>query len=196
MRGTGRTRDDAEVGLMLRVQRGDAEAFAALLRRFGPRMLAYFRRRLGDRAEAEDLAQEVFLRLYRARRRYRPRAPLASWVFHIARNVARNAVRFRRRHPEARTAAGPEAAEALAAWLPDRGEAPSRRLEQAEAAAALHRAVATLGRRQRRAVELHQLEDRSYAEVAAELDLGPRAVKSLLYRARNRLRVLLAPFMS
>jgi RNA polymerase sigma-70 factor (ECF subfamily) len=198
MRAAFPSHDDPEVALMLRVQAGDAEAFAAIERHYGARMLAYFRRRLGSRAEAEDLAQEVFLRLYRARGHYRPRARLSTWVYHIARNVARNAVRFRRRHPEAgcgmRDAeCGMEDSRQSANRNPTREDGPGRPLERAETVAAVRRAVAELGRRQRAAVELHALGDHSYAEVAAALALSPEAVKSLLYRARNRLRVLLAP---
>src|SRR5947209_19546301 len=81
--------DDPEVRLMLRVQRGDEEAFAELQRRYGPRIFGYFCRQLKDRADAEDLTQEVFLRLYRSRGRYQPRARFATRVFHITQNVAR-----------------------------------------------------------------------------------------------------------
>src|SRR6266851_4744442 len=91
--------DDPEVCLMLEVQRGDDEAFSELQQRYAPRVLGFFCRQLGDRAEAEDLTQEVFLRLYRSRARYLPRARFATWVFHITQNVARNALRSRRRHP-------------------------------------------------------------------------------------------------
>jgi RNA polymerase sigma-70 factor (ECF subfamily) len=189
--------DDPEVRLMLRVQDGDATAFDELERRYGPRVFGYFCRQLGDRSEAEDLTQEVFLRLYRARHGYRPRARFATWVFHITQNVARNALRSRRRRPCVRLEAGPSAdGDLLEALLSDRGEAPSRPLERDELAGVVRAAVAGLGTRQRAAVELHQFEDRTYAEVAAELDMTPKAAKSLLYRARNQLRVSLTPFMS
>src|SRR5271166_5430172 len=92
-------RRDPEVRLMLRVRDGDAAAFAELERIYRTRVLGWFCRRLGDRAEAEDLTQEVFLRLYRARGSYQPRARFATWVFHITQNVARNALRSRRRRP-------------------------------------------------------------------------------------------------
>ena len=90
---------DPEVGLMLRVRGGDDEAFAELQRRYAGRVFGYFLRQLKDRADAEDLTQEVFLRLYRSRLRYQPRARFATWVFHITQNVARNANRSRRRRP-------------------------------------------------------------------------------------------------
>jgi RNA polymerase sigma-70 factor, ECF subfamily len=189
--------DDPEVRLMLRVQAGETAAFAELERRYGPRVFGYFCRQLGDRADAEDLTQEVFLRLYRARHTYRPRARFATWAFHITQNVARNALRSRRRRPCVRLEAGPAAdGDLLEALLSDRAEAPSRPLERDEVAGVVRAAVAGLADRQRAAVELHQFEDRTYAEVAAELDMTPKAAKSLLYRARNQLRVSLTPFMS
>jgi RNA polymerase sigma-70 factor (ECF subfamily) len=196
-RSTRRYLDDPEVRLMLRVQAGDTAAFAELERRYGPRVFGYFCRQLGDRADAEDLTQEVFLRLYRSRHTYRPRARFATWVFHITQNVARNALRSRRRRPCVRLEAGPSSdGDLLEALLSDRGEAPSRPLERDEVAGVVRAAVAGLADRQRAAVELHQFEDRTYAEVAAELDMTPKAAKSLLYRARNQLRVSLTPFMS
>src|SRR5262249_30088473 len=84
---------DPEIDLMLRVQRHEPGAFAELVARYWPRVFGRFFRQLGDRQEAEDLAQNVFLRLYRVRHRYRPAARFATWLFHIARNVARNALR-------------------------------------------------------------------------------------------------------
>jgi RNA polymerase sigma-70 factor (ECF subfamily) len=187
-------RQDPEVRLMLRVRDGDAAAFLELERVYRTRVLGWFCRRLGDRAEAEDLTQEVFLRLYRARRSYRPRARFATWVFHITQNVARNALRSRRRRPCVRleAAAEPGLVETL---LPDRAEPPSRPMERAELAGVVRAAVAALAGRQRAAVELHQFGDRTYREVAAELDMTPKAAKSLLYRARNQLRVILATFV-
>lgn len=189
-------RDDPEVALMLRVQRGDDSAFAELAKRYGPRVFGFFCRQLGDRDEAEDLAQEVFLRLFRYRRRYRPRARFATWVFHVAQNVARNALRSRRRHPAVHLDLGAEENSGLLeGLLSDRADAPWKPLERDEVAAVVRSAVAELASRQRAAVELHQFADRSYAEVAAELDMSPKAAKSLLYRARNQLRDLLTPFM-
>ena len=188
--------DDPDVRLMLRVQGGDGEAFGELEQRYRARVFGYFCRQLGDRMEAEDLTQEVFLRLYRARHGYRPRARFATWVFHITQNVARNALRSRRRHPWVRLDAGGAAeGSLLEVLLSDPGDPPSRPLERDELAGVVRAAVAGLACRQRTALELHQFEDRTYAEVAAELDMTPKAAKSLLYRARNQLRVTLLPFM-
>lgn len=190
-RKAGRLRlDDPEVGLMLQAQEDEPDAFAELVDRYWTRVFGRFCRQLGDRQEAEDLTQDVFLRLYRSRKRYRPEAKFATWLFHITQNVARNALRSRRRRPctslEALTVGEDDVTGS--GLLPDRGEPPSRPLERAEMAGVLRDAVSQLADRQRAALELHQFEDRTYNEVAAELDMTPKAAKSLLYRARNQLR--------
>jgi RNA polymerase sigma-70 factor, ECF subfamily len=189
--------DDPEVGLMLRVQEGDSEAFAELVARYWTRVFGRFCRWLGDRQEAEDRTQDVFLRLYRSRTRYQPRARFATWLFHIAQNVARNAVRSRRRRPclsLAVLAGGGEGAD-LEGVLPDRSEAPSQPLERAELAVQVREAVSHLADRQRTALEMHQFQNRTYSEIAAEMDMSPKAAKSLLYRARNQLRESLEPIV-
>ncbi len=186
LRGASRWLEDPGVRLMLRARDGDADAYAELVRAYSRRVVGYFYRQLGDRSEAEDLAQEVFLRVYRARSRYEPKARFGTWFFHITQNVARNAVRYRRRHPVVRLAPSQPGGAELP--LCDPGEGPCRPLERAEVAEVVRAAVAGLAGRQRAAVELHQFRDHTYAEVAAELDLTPKAAKSLLYRARNQLR--------
>ncbi len=188
--------DDPDVELMLQVQRDEAGAFAELVERYWTRVFGRLFRQLGDRQEAEDLAQDVFLRLYRSRYRYQPRARFGTWLYHIAQNVARNALRTRRRRPCVPLGRFSGTEDDLAAdGLLDRSEAPSRTLERAELAGVVRAAVADLAGRQRTALELHQFHNHSYSEVAAELDMSPQAAKSLLYRARSQLRVSLAPFM-
>lgn len=179
---------DPEILLMLRVQRDEPGAFAALVGAYWSRVFGKFVRQFGDRQEAEDLAQDVFLRLYRSRTRYRPRARLATWVFYIARNVGKNALRRRQRKRmmpiglalQAEELAGPRT-------MTDQSAAPHTPLERAELARLVRGAVAGLTGRQRRAVEL-QFENQSYAEIASALAMTPKAAKSLLYRARTELR--------
>ncbi len=189
--------EDPEVRLMQRVQRGDAEAFATLRERYAGRVFGFFFKTMRDRADAEDLTQEVFLRLFRSRGSYQPRARFATWIFHITQNVARNALRSRRRRPCVRLDPEAPASQALfEGLLPDRADAPSRPLERSELAGQVRAAVAGLAGRQRAAMELHQFSGRTYAEVAEELDMSPKAAKSLLYRARNQLRETLTPLMA
>jgi RNA polymerase sigma-70 factor (ECF subfamily) len=189
--------DDPDVRLMLRVCRDDQGAFTELLDRYRSRIFGHFYRVFGNRQDAEDLTQEVFLRLYRSRKRYQPRARFATWLFHITQNVARNAIRSRRRRPCLRLEALAGRAEGPMpeGLLFDRGEDPTLPVERAEAADVVRAAVSTLAGRQRTAVVLHQLEDRTYTEVAARMAMSPEAAKSLLYRARNQLRESLAGYM-
>src|SRR4051794_7020145 len=194
-RGRG-YQDDPDVRLMLLARGGDAAAFAQLQARYTPRVLGYFCRVLRDRAAAEDLTQDVFLRLYRSRASYQPRARFSTWVFHVTRNVARNAVRSRQRRLFTRLDSQAPTSQQLAGILVAPAEAPSRRLEREELACAVRAAVERLRGRQRTAIELHQLQGRTYAEVAAELDMTPKATKSLLYRARNQLRETLKSLLS
>lgn len=194
-KNANRWRDDPDVRLMLRVRDGDDDAFGQLVERYSGRVFGFFCRRLGDHQEAEDLTQEVLLRLFRARQRYQPTARFSTWVFHITQNVARNALRFRRRHPSVRLNDAADGDDLLDVLLSGTVDAPSRPLERAELASIVRAAVAGLGERQRTALELHQFQEQTYAEVAAQLDMTPKAAKSLLYRARNLLRVRLKPFV-
>jgi RNA polymerase sigma-70 factor, ECF subfamily len=185
-----RTRLDPDAARMARARRGDVAAFAELVERYWGPVVGRFIRQLGDRQDAEDLAQEVFLRLYRARKRYRARAKFTTWLFHVASNVARNAIRSRRRKPcrPLSRLCGPQPDDAFSRrYLPDRGDGPTRPMERAELAGQVRGALAALAGRQRLALEL-QCEDQSYQEIAVRLSLTPEATKSLLYRARQQLK--------
>lgn len=183
---------DPELQLMLRVQQDDAHAFSELLRRYWPKVYGRFCNLFSNRQDAEDLVQEVFLRLYRARKSYRPRASFNTWLYHIAHNVARNAMRKRKRKAmvgfSCLASEDNETWEALNRLQSDTWTCPSKPMEQKELAKIVRNAVSDLGDRQRQALELFQFRHQSYAEIAKEMDLTPKAAKSLLYRARNQLR--------
>ena len=188
--------DDPEVVLMLRVKQDDSAAFAELLRRNWAYVFGRCYRRLRDREDAEDLVQEVFLRVYRGRKTYEPRAKFSTWLFHITQNLLRNTIRSRRRRPCLRLdtlACSPFLAEHL---FRDRGESPTRPIERAELAKIVRAALSHLAHRQRTAVELQQFHNSTYEQVAAQMDMSPKAAKSLLYRARNQLRACLTSFMN
>ncbi|MFO0926696.1 MAG: RNA polymerase sigma factor [Gemmataceae bacterium] len=188
--------DDPEVRLMLRVQADDERAFAELRERYAARVFGYLSRLLRDRTEAEDFTQEVFLRVYRARHRYQPRARFGTWLYHITQNVGRNALRSRRRRPCVHLDPEAPANQALLeALLAGRQAGDGCPLERAEVAGVVRAAVAGLPDRPRAALELHQFHHHSYAEVAARLDMTPKAAKSLLYRARTQLREVLRGFV-
>lgn len=183
---------DPDIALMLRVQRDEPGAFAELVREFQTRVFARLFRSLSDRHQAEDLTQEVFLRLFRNRKRYEPRARFATWIFHIAQNVARNAVRSRQRHAWLQYAALDQVEFALTGRC--RGGDESSALERLETAKQVRAGLDALLDRQRRALELQHFDDRSYPEIGLAMSLSPKAAKSLLYRARIELREKLTAF--
>lgn len=191
-RGVTECDHDPDIRLMLKIQQGSSSAYHELVDRYWSRVFGRFFRQFGDRHQAEDLAQDVFLRLYRSRHRYRPTAQFNTWIFHIARNVARNALRSLRRRPLRPVGDLTEENGTGAMLVTSQLDEPARPLERAELAGQVREAMKQLIDRQRAALELQYDEDQSYAEIARELDMTPKAAKSLLYRARNQLRDRLA----
>jgi RNA polymerase sigma-70 factor (ECF subfamily) len=185
---------DSDSELMRRVQADEPGAFAELVEGYWPRVFGRFCRQLRDRQEAEDLTQDVFLRVFRSRRRWQPRAKLATWIFHISRNVTRNALRTKRRRPCINLSSVGDRSTPLRLPRGVRGELPHAVLERSEAACLVRSAVADLACRQRRALELFQFQHQSCAQIAAELDMSSKATRSLLYRARNQVRLGLLPY--
>lgn len=182
---------DPDIRLMLRVRNDDTEAFGLLVEAYQRRLVAIMHHLVGNAEEAEDLAQEVFLRIYKARKKYHPRAKFSTWLFTIANNLALNALRTRQRRPavplDARDSGplGPRPAEQL---VHDRANQPLQRVQQQELATVVRQALEALNERQRMAVVLNKYEDMNYAEIAEVMNLSVKAVKSLLGRARVNLR--------
>ena len=189
---------DPDIRLMLRVRSDDAEAFAELVELYHQRLVTIMQHLVGKLEEAEDLAQEVFLRVYRGRKKYHPRAKFSTWLFTIANNLALNVLRARQRKPaiplNVRDSGplGPRPAEQL---VLDRERSPHERMQQQELAAIIKQALDTLNERQRVAVVLNKFEDMNYAEIAEVMGLTTKAVKSLLSRARDNLRIALKDYI-
>ena len=189
---------DPDVRLMLQVRDDDARAFEELMLRYQHRVVSLLAHLVGKQDIAEDLAQDVFLRVYRARKRYVPGAKFSTWLFTITGNVASNALRSRARRREVNLApaAGESSAMPMeAAALAASGLMPTRQLDKAELREVVRLAIQSLGERQRMAVLLSKFEHFSYAEIGAVMELSPEAVKSLLSRARCRLRQVLEPYL-
>jgi RNA polymerase sigma-70 factor (ECF subfamily) len=189
---------DPDVRLMLQVRDDDAQAFEELMLRYQNRLISLLAHMVGQPDQAEDLAQDVFLRVYRARKRYVPGSKFSTWLFTIAGNVASNALRSRSRRREVNlaprpgeTSGNPLEAAALAAsgWM------PTRQLDKSELREVVQQAVQSLGDRQRMAVLLAKFEHFCYADIAEVMDMSPQAVKSLLSRARGNLRATLGPYL-
>jgi RNA polymerase sigma-70 factor (ECF subfamily) len=183
---------------MLEVRAGDAQAFEELMLRYQNRLLSLLTHLVGQRDLAEDLTQEVFLRVYRARKRYVPGAKFSTWLFTIAGNVASNALRTKARRREVSLAprttdTGPQSLEAAA--VAASGQMPTRQLDKAELCDAVRQAITSLNDRQRMAVLLAKFEHFSYADIAEVMDMTPQAIKSLLSRARSNLRDAIQPYL-
>jgi RNA polymerase sigma-70 factor (ECF subfamily) len=182
---------DPDIRLMLRVRADEPGAFEEMVEAFQHRLVAVMHHLVGSADEAEDLAQEVFLRVYRARKKYRPRSKFSTWLFTIANNLALNALRSRSRKPavplDVRDSGplGPRPAEQL---VKDKATAPSGQLRRKELVDVINRALENLNERQRMAVVLNKFEDMNYADIAEVMGLTTQAVKSLLSRARTNLR--------
>jgi RNA polymerase sigma-70 factor (ECF subfamily) len=193
---------DPDVRLMLRVRDDDAGAFAELVSRYEGRLVRLMRT-IGPKSDmAEDLAQETFLRVFRARKRYEAGAKFSTWLFTIAGNVARNAARSLGRRKEISEAdAGrgdltPSSPALLTHNRPDAsGLMPTRLVEGDERAAIVRAAVESLSERQRMAMMLSRFENMSYQEIADAMNLTDKAVKSLLSRARVNLKEILQPYI-
>ena len=183
---------------MLRVRDDEPGAFELLVNQYQHRLIGVMNHLVGNAQEAEDLAQEVFLRVYRARKKYKPRSKFSTWLFTIANNLALNCLRSRQRKPVVSLPvhdSGPLGTRPEEQLVPDRGHAPGHHLQQMELAAIIRRALDELNERQRLAVVLNKFEDMNYAEIAEVMNLTTKAVKSLLSRARMNLRSALAGYV-
>lgn len=190
---------DPDVQLMLRAKEGDDSAFTDLVRIYQDRLTNIFFHLVNGQEAAEDLAQEVFLRVYRARRGYQPTARFSTWIFRIANNLASNARRSKGRRNEVNlvgSESGPLGVRPHEQIVLEKsGLMPSRQLDKQELQAIVQKAVDQLSDRQRMAVLLNKYEDMSYEDISEAMELTPKAVKSLLSRARENLRLALTPYM-
>lgn len=181
----------SDIELMLRVKADDAPCFAELLGRYRDPIISYLYRMVQNRDIAEELAQEVFVRVYLSRARYEPAAKFSSWIFRIATNLVFN---WSRNHRHER---GQESVDALEVRGIRRPLAdPRSRIDDLLVKEALRaevrRAVARLPERQRAVVMLHKYEEMGYAQIARTLGCSVQAVKSLMFRAYETLRAQLA----
>lgn len=184
---------DSDLELMLRVKQGDVESFELLLKKYRLPLVGYLVRMVGDSALAEDLAQEVFLRVYQARQRYQPEARFTTWLYRIATNLALNALRKRRSVP----AGVPEGKDELpaVASVADARPGIEEQLMISDRERIIREAVQSLPENQRAAVILHKYQEVDYRHIAGMLNVSESAVKSLLFRAYENLRVRLEPLL-
>ena len=188
---------DADAVLMLRVKRGDRAAFTELVEKYKQPVMNFVYRSLRDQNEAEDLAQNVFLQVYKSRARYERTAKFTTWLFTIARNLCLNEIRRRSRHP----------AESIEETHTENEDQPARQYEDkknflptenvlhGELAGKIEEALAELPENQRTAILLCRQDELSYEEIAEVLDCSLSATKSLIHRGRETLKEKLKPYL-
>jgi RNA polymerase sigma-70 factor (ECF subfamily) len=188
---------DPDAALMLRVKRGDRAAFAGLVEKYKQPLFNFIFRTLRDEMESEDVAQTVFLQVYKSRARYQRTAKFSTWLFTIARNLCLNEIRRRSRHP----------AESLEETHAEHDDQPSRQYEDkriflptddalhGELARKIEEALAELPENQRTAILLCRQDELSYEEIAEVLDCSLSATKSLIHRGRETLKEKLKPYL-
>ena len=189
-----RSEDDAEdIRLMRLVADGNTTAFEKLVERHQALVAGTVARMLSSNSDVEDIAQQVFVRVWKSAGRYVPRAKFTTWLLKITRNLVFNEMRRAKRHPRVPVQIEPEAEE-----MPLKDEAtatPDATLLQAELQSAIETAIALLPETQRMALVLRRYEELSYEEISDVLDLSVPAVKSLLFRARTELRERLRDYL-
>jgi len=191
----GRSDEDAEdVRLMELVRGGDTGAFEELVQRHQRLVLGTVARMLGHNSDVEDIAQQVFVRVWKSAKRYLPRAKFTTWLLTITRNLVFNEIRRRSRHAHVPLQPIPDEEE-----RPLRDEhvsTPDDALLEEELQQAIDDAIAQLPESQRMAVVLRRYEELNYEEIAEVLEQSVPAVKSLLFRARTELRTKLARYLA
>jgi RNA polymerase sigma-70 factor (ECF subfamily) len=188
---------DPDAALMLRVKRGDLAAFEELVEKYKQPVVNLIFQTLHDLTEAEDLAQNVFVQVYKSAPRYEVTAKFSTWLFTIARNLSLNEIRRRSRHP----------ADSLEATLHPNDEQPARQFEdvkcftpgetvlQGELEEKIQEALQELPENQRTAILLCRNEDLAYEDIAKVLGTTLSATKSLIHRGRETLKQKLKPYL-
>src|SRR5437016_14439530 len=191
----GRSEEDAEdVRLMRLVSQGDTSAFEELIERHQALVAGTVARMLSSNSDVEDIAQQVFIRVWKSARRYVPRAKFTTWLLKITRNLVFNELRRTKRHAHVPLQSEPGAEDP-----PVKDEtnlAPDTSLLESELQRTIEEAILQLPETQRLALVLRRYEQMSYEQIAEVLDLSVPAVKSVLFRARSELRARLSKYLT
>lgn len=190
---------DPGVQLMLAYQRGDESAFDRIVEAYSGQVYSLLTRFVGPKAGREDLVQDVFLRVVRARERYEPTARFSTWLYRIVFNLAVNETQRaggkEMSGHDAANSSEDDVGDALLNWRDENAADPSERMAQDDVVLAVRAAIARLPEQQRMALVLAKYHEMPYLEIATVLGSSEKAVKSLVHRARENLRVTLAPYL-
>jgi len=187
---------DSDVCLMLEFQRGQKASFETLMKKYFPRILNFIYRYVGSREIAEELTQEVFIKVFKNVARYQPQSKFQTWVFTIAKNISLNELRKNKfKHVSMDEKIHHDGDQIMRQIEDTRAVRPDEGILKNERVAAIKEAIDSLPENQRIAVLLRRYEDLSYEEIAETMNLSLEAVKSLLNRAKENLKLSLANLM-
>jgi len=188
---------DPDAALMLRVKQGDTVAFAELVDKYKQPIMNLAYRMLHDATEAEDLAQVVFVQVFKSAHRYEVASKFSTWLFTIARNLCLNEIRRRSRHPvESMETPHPEQDDQPLRQFEDlKTASPPERLLHGELEQKIEQALGGLPENQRLAIVLCRQDELSYDEIAKVLGCSLSATKSLIHRGRETLKQKLKPYL-
>ena len=182
---------ERDTQLMLRVREGDEISFGLLLERHRTPVVNFLHRMVQNRAVSEELAQEVFLRVYRSRESYEPTAKFTTWLFRIATHLALNCIRDHKKE-KSNDSLSEEIAEGMERQVADRQPSVEQTLIYEVKVREIKKAIEALPEKQRAAVLMHKYQGLDYSQIAGALSCSESAVKSLLFRAYEALRSRLA----
>ncbi|HEX8295353.1 MAG TPA: sigma-70 family RNA polymerase sigma factor [Chthoniobacteraceae bacterium] len=182
---------------MVQIKQGDTEALRDLIEAHQHRIIGMVAKMLGDESDAQDVAQQVFIRVWKSAGRYEPTAKFTTWLFKITRNLVFNEIRRRKRHPtdSLDRPLGPDEGDRPRQMADAGVKSPDTVLLDQEMQAAIQKAIDALPETQRMAVILRRYDDISYEEIGEILELSVPAVKSVLFRARTELRERLKDYL-
>ena len=185
--------ENPEAKIMVEVAKGDLPAFREIVESYQKLLLNYIYKYTGDRASAEDIAQEVFLRVFKTAKEYQPLSSFKTWLFKIATNLCLNELRDNKIHRSAIDIF--ELNEYGFVALAGKCPSPIRELENRELSSTLKEAIKSLPEKQRVALLLHKYSGFSYLEISQMMNCSISAVESLIHRARQSLRKQLTPYL-
>lgn len=185
--------DNLDAHLMLRIRGGDSRAMEELIRRHQDAVYATVANMLRSGGDAEDIAQQVFIRIWKGAATYEPSSKFTTWMFTIVRNLVFNELRRQKRKPVLSSDALEEENGMILSI--DNAPPPDIALEHRELSQAVEDAIASLPEQAALAIQLRRYENLSYEEIAQVLDTSVSATKSILFRARNMLKEKLASFL-
>ncbi|MGA2261036.1 MAG: sigma-70 family RNA polymerase sigma factor [Acidobacteriota bacterium] len=187
---------DPDATLMIAFQDGNEEAFDHLLDKYQGPIVNFIYKFVNNTAEAEELAQEVFLRVYRARHRYQPKARFAAWIYRIAANLSiKEADRKRRMHFWSHNYNSAEDSPAMEEHFRDPAPDAERRLISTEMGQVIRRAIRSLPRNEKIALVLRRYQELSYKEIAEIMDCTEAAVKTYIHRGKLHVRTQILPYL-